>query len=392
MRIIAVHGYLDKLRGAELTFVNMLTHLKRRGHDVDVIVFGISEHYRNQFDETGIRFTSLDFKEVSFQKPLSLLNPYLRIFNLMRAAYVYRRRSAEINQGYEIAFIHHYNYSPLALLSLKIPTVYYCHEPPRSFYESTCRKQKLFGVLSSIKNYIPRAIEKQIDRHCVKNASRVLCNSDYSRRYINRVYKINSVTNYLGVDTKRFRPLNLRKEDIIVTVGAISYLKAQDFVVKSICLIPKDKRPKLIVIGDGLQKNKDDLHSLAAEKGVSLDIRSNIPAEEVVEFYNKAKVAAIAYIMEPSIEPEALACGTPVVAVDEGGVKEAITPEVGILTRRNEEEFAHGIEWLLDNPQIAEEMGKKGVELVKRGYSWDKCAENLEKNFRKAIELRRNTR
>lgn len=392
MRILAIHGFLDKLRGAELTFTNMMISLKKRGHDVEIIVLGISDYHKNRLEANGIRIRNIEFKEFYLSKPLSFLNSYFRLLNLLRAALIYRSHLRG-NKGFDVLFAHHYNYAPLSLLFAEMPKVYYCQEPPRGFYEPTDdTRSMILRLLSALKNFLPRTIEKGLDRYCVKHADLVLCNSNYSREYIWRSYGIYPITNYLGVDSEKFKPLNIEKQNLVLAVGAIHPKKAHDFVVRSIGLIAKEKRPNLVIVGSGTNEDKKELMDLAKEKEVSLEIKSNIQTEEVVELYNKAKVAAIAYIREPSIEPEALACGTPVVAVNEGGVPEAINSEVGVLTRRDEGEFAKAVLYLLDNPQIAEQMGRQGIELVKKSYNWETCAENLENNFRKAITLREKRR
>jgi glycosyltransferase involved in cell wall biosynthesis len=39
----------------------------------------------------------------------------------------------------------------------------------------------------------------------------------------------------------------------------------------------------------------------------------------------------------------------------------------------------------LDNPEIAEGMGKEGRKWIEQNLTWEKCSENLEKNFREVL-------
>jgi glycosyltransferase involved in cell wall biosynthesis len=234
---------------------------------------------------------------------------------------------------------------------------------------------------------LPNTINKYIDKFCVKHADLILTNSDYEREYIWRTYGLFPITNRLGVDPNKFRRLDLDKEYFIVSVGVIVPVKAHDFVIRSVALIPGDKRPKVVVVGSsGDKRYIKELKKLAKDREVKLEIKINVSDEEIVRLYNKARVTAIAYVMEPSIEPESLGCETPIVAVREAGARETIiNGETGILTNRHEEKFAEAIEYILDHPDVAAKMGRKGREWIEKNFTWDKCAENLERNFERVL-------
>ena len=206
---------------------------------------------------------------------------------------------------------------------------------------------------------------KYLDKFCVKYADLILSSSDYSGKYAKKVYGKTSITNYLGVDLDKYKKIkNVKKENLTISVGVLQPHKGHEFSIRSIGLIPKEKRPKLIIIAAlGSKNEKKKLYKLAKKLDVNLEITGYVPDEEFVKLHNKAKLVVIPFIREPSIEPVALACETPIVAVREGGARETIIHnKTGILTNRDEKEFAKAIEYLLDNPEIAENMGKKGRE------------------------------
>ena len=374
MKIAAIRNFINIRGGAQQAFIDMMLALKERGHDIDIYVLSISDELGEELKD-DFSIECLNLREWRL-KPVSVF----RLINELRVVWRYRRLAEKINnKGYGLAFIDHYDYSPLILPFLRIPKVYYCYEPPRQYYEPEPFALATYKIYKFIKH-----VSKYLDKYCIKRADLILCISDYSREYIYRVYGIFAVTNYLGVDLDKFRKLNLEKENLVVSVGVLYPHKAHDFVIRSVGLIPKNKRPKLMIIAAAiLGKEKERLYSLASQEEVDLEIKSYIPHEEFVEWQNKAKVVAIAYIMEPSIEPVALGCETPIIAVREGGARETIIHnETGILTNRDEKEFAQAIEYLLDHPDIAAEMGKKGREWIEKNFTWEKCAENLERNFK----------
>lgn len=378
MKIAAIHNFLDKNRGAEFAFLNMMLSLKKRNHDIDVFVLGISDEFKEELQKRDIIVTNLNFKPWQIKDLSAFLHP----LNVLRVLPFFLKITKKINENYDVAFVHHFYLSPCILPFLRISKVYYCHEPPRSYYEP------IFGIKYALL-FIPNLINRNIDQFCIKYANLILTNSDYEREYIWRTYGLFPITNRLGVDLNKFRKLNLVRENFVISVGAFYPVKAHDFIVRSIALIPKDKRPKLVIVGSsGDDVYIERLKKLANEKEVELEIKINVSDEELVYLYNKARVNAMAYIMEPSIEPESFGCETPIVSVREGGARETITDgKTGILTNRDEKDFAQAIEYLLNHPDVAEEMGRNGREWVEKNFTWEKCAENLERNFMRIIKV-----
>ena len=387
MKIAAINGILNQKRGAELAFLNMVKSLKKRGHEIDVFTLSVSEYFENKLGEDDIPVSSTDF----FTGPFGRLFPIRILKDLVGLVYFYKL-SKHINNSYDVAFIHHHDFAPLIMPFLKIPKVYYCQEPPRDYYETYKRsdrtlKQKLLRAILFIPLFINKNSDKYLDRYCVKFSDLILSNSDYSREYIWRTYGLFPVTNYLGVDNKIFNKLDIPKSATIVSIGAIYPAKGHDFMVRSIGLVPEEKRPALTIVGTGSLNLKQYLVQLAEETDVKLDIKNDLLPDEMCKLYNEAKLVGITYVMPPFplAAIESMACGTPVVGLREGGLREIVTPKTGILTKRSEEDFAKAIAYLMDNPEVSTEMGKGGLERVRKLFTWEKCGENLEKNFKMVL-------
>jgi glycosyltransferase involved in cell wall biosynthesis len=371
MKLACIHSFLDQLRGAEKAFSNMVIALKDRKHDIDVYTFNIIDYFYKKFLNKNINVLNLNFK----------VNPEGRKLELIRRTYclyLFPKLAKIINKNdYDLIFVHHYSTSPIIPL-LKFPKVYYCQEPVRMTNEPTPFLLKIF--------YLPYGF---IDKISVKKADLILTNSDYTREYIWKVYEVFSITNYLGIDTTTFKRLDIEKESVILSVGALYPFKAHDFVLRALKFIPTKKRPRLIVVGSGSKKYEDEIKKLATHLGICLEIRKNVSDAELVELYNRAKLTCVTSIMEPFglTALESMACETPVLGIREGGLRETVLDgETGILTNRDEKEFASAMEYILENDKEAKLMGKKGRRRVEQNFTWEICARNLEKNFKKVIE------
>jgi len=374
LRIFAFHGFLTNIGGAEKAFASMLGGLRARDHDIALWTLDISDYYRSWLEGKGISVNTFGMKRSRLgHRPLTLTND-------LRASSRFNSL-VKLMGPFDVAFIHHYDYSPLLAPKLArkgVPVVYYCQEPPRHYYEpdlqNVTARKKMGKALGSWSNWM----DKRLDRSGVEHVDQILVNSDYSREYIWRTYGKMPRTVYLGVDLDRFRDTCSARENMVLAVGGNYYLKAHDFIVRSLGKVPSDIRPRLTVIGKG--DRQSEFRELARGNGVELEIVENAPDEKVVELYNRAKATVIAYIMEPFglVAIESMACGTPVVAVREGGLRESVTGETGWLTDRNEDDFASAVAELMKDPAKARAKGSKGRERVERHFSWERCAEELE--------------
>ena len=89
----------------------------------------------------------------------------------------------------------------------------------------------------------------------------------------------------------------------------------------------------------------------------------------------------------PNAILEAMAASRPVVATRVGGIVELVRDGVnGILVESGDVEgFAHAVEYLLKNPDIATRMGTAGRELVRDNFSCEQASRRLGDLFRGAV-------
>src|SRR5256885_17176485 len=84
---------------------------------------------------------------------------------------------------------------------------------------------------------------------------------------------------------------------------------------------------------------------------------------------------------------EAQACGCPVVASDVPGLRSVVRDEVSgyLIDGDDPAAYAERIGRLLANPELAQQMGRRGSLLAQR-VSWTRTADRLEERFDRLID------
>jgi glycosyltransferase involved in cell wall biosynthesis len=186
--------------------------------------------------------------------------------------------------------------------------------------------------------------------------------------------------------------LGLPKDKMVLSVGALTPAKGFDFIIESLNCIAPEQRPKLFIVSNYQDsRERGYLNQLADRRGVAIFFCTMVEDAELVKFYNKAIVTVYASVREPFglVPLESMACGTPVVGVGEGGVRESVVHgQTGLLTERNPEQFADAIRTLLENEELVKRYGKQAREHVLEQWPWDKAVQRLEKHLVQAANHR----
>lgn len=394
MRIAIYHNLPSG--GGKRALFEMTQRLAER-HNVDVITLSTAEHDFCDLRPHCNRHVVFPFRPLPLtHRPFGRLNQGIRSLDLLRLRALQRQIAARIDAAnYDVVFAHNcqYGQSPSLLRFLQTPSVYYCQEPPRQHYEPAIdRPYTRFSRAQSLGNWIdpfPGLFHKTLtamDRRNTCAPQRVLVNSAYSRESLYRVYGIFANICYLGVDTGHFRHLSLPKQNMVVSVGALVPTKGFDFLLHSLAYVKDHCCPKLVVASNYTDREElVYLMNLAERLGLEAEFRQQISDEELVTLYNQANLTLYAPIMEPFgfVPLESMACGTPVVGVREGGVRESVIHgTTGLLTERDPQKFASAIEDLLTHPKLIDRLGKQGMRWVEETWKWDVTVEQLEAHLR----------
>jgi glycosyltransferase involved in cell wall biosynthesis len=278
---------------------------------------------------------------------------------------------------------------------LRTPSVYYCQEPLRRYYEHRDPPPPVTGFKGRVRAAWYAPIEPRYEaRHRgddyanARAAGLILCNSEYSREAIYRAYGRFPRVASLGVDAERFRPLpDVPEERAVVMVGRFDPNKDQALVLEAVARLAPAERPRVILVGDasGVAAYRDGLVALAGRLGVALELHENVPDEVLVRCYNRAMLAVYPPIMEPFgfVPLEAAACGRPTVGVREAGVRETVRDgETGLLVERDAGALAGAIARLLADEPLRHRLGAAALADVRARWTWERSAQILEDRFK----------
>lgn len=202
---------------------------------------------------------------------------------------------------------------------------------------------------------------------------------------------------HCGIDTPAIRIAGKpTKSNKIVSAGSLVKIKGHDILIRAVKLLVQEGYVlECEIIGEGPQRKK--LEKLINELGVN-DIVRLAGAKPQTYVYNALKESAIFVLSSrvdeegdrdgvPVVLMEAMASGRPCVSTKVSGIPElVIDGKTGILVEQdNPHELAQAIRKILENHQLAENMGKAGRERVEKAFSLDKQARLMREEFERAL-------
>ncbi|HKV42878.1 MAG TPA: glycosyltransferase [Blastocatellia bacterium] len=347
---------------------------------------------------------------------------YDRAINDMRAFdEASRRCAAEIEAGgFDLLFANSAlpYHVPFIVRHVRMPRLLYLQEPCRGLYEaasgatSNPDNRLILPWVAGAEEHLERAdslgpeqfkvefprlqalrLQAMQEWSNVRACDQVLVNSYFSRESVFRAYGIDSKVCYLGIDTSLFRDLALDRERFVVGLGSFHSIKGIHLAIQSMSLL-SEPRPRLIWISNsGSASYLDEMIKLACSLGVELTVKQAIPDAELVAFLNRATVLLYTSRLEPfGFAPlEANACGLPVVAVAEGGVRETVKDGInGFLVDPEPAAIAGAMTRLLQDPDLTRQIGRQAAAHVQQVWNVESSVDRLEAYLREVVSRQPN--
>lgn len=370
MKILLSSSTLDRKNGyGNITF-ELTTALKNLGHEIVLLLPENDEFKENDIPGVAIK---------------RILPPYIfRMKSKKILKYLFWRYKGK--EKFDIVHsLFEFPYAPLLAREasrLKVPFV--------------VGAQGTYGVQPLVQ--FP---ERYFMKYAYGQARAIHVPSEYTKNAIlkesGEKYNISIIHN--GVDLERFKEEN-RKESIrdkfpgkkiLLTVGEIKSRKGQDLVIKALPEIIK-KFPDVVYIMVGRESWKKYLVELAENLGVLENIffSGPIPAESVIDYFYSCDI----YVHTPRIHAgyqfegfgivylEAGACGKPSIAVNAGGVSDAVVHnKTGLIGPVDDvESISENVLRLLEDESFTKQLGNSAKEYAEE-HSWKNITDKYVKMY-----------
>lgn len=204
---------------------------------------------------------------------------------------------------------------------------------------------------------------KTFVEHTLSHAAAIICISDDNERLlwdtclcdVPRVVRMDN-----GYNSDVFRVMNCDKHevlsdysiyaddvDIVLFAGKLTHFKGVDVLLDAVNIYNHQLDDVVTIIaGDG--DDSEQLFDKASDLGLdNLFFVGNISQDELAKLYNVADVSVVPSRREPFglVAREAMACGTPVVATNRGGLPEFVNASVGCLVKPEDaDDLSRGIQ------------------------------------------------
>lgn len=269
----------------------------------------------------------------------------------------------------------------------------------------------MFHTLGEMKNRIARSDEEREGAYRVEGEKQVLRRADRivvatlaeltQLRFLYKADASKMVVIPPGVNVSRFYPIpsdeakmfiGLKPEDrMILFVGRIEPLKGVDTLLEAMsCLQMKESRPvHLAIIGGDPSASPEEMNVEMArlknlcevlgldQSVVFLGVRDQ---DKLSYYYSAAEVVVMPSHYESfgMVALEAMACGTPVIASEVGGLAYLVRDgETGFTIPAEEPEtLCEKLSWLLNDDELHAKMSAQAAAYA-QDYAWEKIAKQI---------------
>jgi glycosyltransferase involved in cell wall biosynthesis len=258
----------------------------------------------------------------------------------------------------------------IALLTGNIPFVL-------TYHTGTMRKDKfLFDVIIQL-------YETIILPHTARKASKIICVSHFVRNTILKKYSYKSTVIHPGVDISLFtaQPNSKKDNNLVLFVchyKSMHQVKGLPYLLAALKKLPETR---LCIVGE-----KDDF---ADERIISAGIKRG---QELVEEMQRASVVVLPSLPHKEsfgmVLIEAMACQTPVIGTDIGGIPEVIQNGIDgfIVPAENSDALAQAIAKIVSNRDLATRIGQAGEAKVREKFTWDTRIDLTKEVFQSCLK------
>jgi glycosyltransferase involved in cell wall biosynthesis len=226
--------------------------------------------------------------------------------------------------------------------------------------------------------------------------------SNYLKKWLVASYQIepdkitviyNGVEDFLkpkSKDSQLVKKFKLKDKLVLLNVGLLNDRKNVLFLIDVFKkLLPKNKNLVLIICGSGSLKNKLEQIIKRDKLDGKIYLWGPVFGQQKLKIFNLADIFLFPSKNEGFglVGAEAMACGKPVIAANNSSLPELVDNESsGYLAKTSDlKDWVQKIELLINSNKLRTQMGKKGLEKVKRYYTWDRVADKTISVYQRLV-------
>ena len=377
------HLFPDNIYTSFGTFVHERTKYLSKNCNINIVSprpYVIPLKFLGEWYKYSLISKNIDFKFTKAYYPRYVTFPRKFLFSLEGLSYYFFSR--KIIPKFNFDIIH-------------------AHQPyPDGYAGYLLKKKYKKPLIITIHDGYLGLLEKNIlwkymTRKALDDADRIIIVADYLKeeckkfgiKNLDKIVKIPNGFNHktffpMEKDTTR-KKLNLsRNKKIILFVGAIYPPKGLPYLIDAIKILVKARQDfEVILVGCGESVGGKKLKAKLESKVKNLNLEEYIkfvgakPHEEIPLWMNACDVFVLPSIAEgfPTVLPEVLACGKPVVATEVGGIPEIINESVGILVEpKKPEEIAGAL-----NKALGKKWDHKKIVEYSKKFTWEEISKKI---------------
>ena len=402
MKIALVHPRMDIPGGAERLISWIAKGLSKKGLEVTI--------FTEKFNPRLIPLEPADGIRVELFKK-GLLDRFINSKIMDKKAFA--RQLSSLLKGFSVVisfnFPSYWWVAEAKRISDSFPlSLWFCNEPLRRLYRDKADRflMDYFNTKSTdrynlhLKEEVRKRLEedrinmarlmrdRKIDKDSVSSMDKVLAISSYTAESLKSIFGIEPKVCYPGIplrgDNSGGLKASVRRGNTILTIGWSSPKKNINNVLEAVKILRgRGSVPgfKLKIIGHDARLC--NIKGLIEDLGIGdiVELIGRVDEEELFQYYRNAKAVVYIPIDEPFglVPVEAMMCGTPVVVSNHGGPREIVQDgKTGIhVDPFDPRVVADGLERLLNDDKLVNEMGQNGYNLMREKFTIDHFVERL---------------
>lgn len=265
------------------------------------------------------------------------------------------------------------------------PNLWYVHSPIREIWDFYERIRNLLTAWYKRPIYDAWVkYNRYLNKKHIKHAQKIICNSKNTQKRLKKFLNRDSIVINPPIETKKFK--NKKTQDYWLSVNRLFVHKRVDIQTKAFENLPNEN---LIIVGSYEKARYFTKHAnyIKKTKPTNVKILSFVDQEELLELYSHCKgFITSAKDEDFGMTPiEAMACGKPVIAPNEGGYKESIiNNKTGILINDiTPDKLAKAIKKMSEELKIKPNKYKKACLKQAKKFSTENFIKKIKREIKK---------